>query len=134
MADTAKWAERIAAWRASGLTSTAFCEGRDFTAGGLRHWDYRLRRQQEQTESARAAAKEAAQPTPKAAASAPVRLARVVRKASAAPALVPSAGHPEVSLVLEVAGARVRVGPGFCSRTLGALLDVLEARTTGGRR
>ena len=26
------WAKRVAEWRASGLSSLAFCEGRDFTA------------------------------------------------------------------------------------------------------
>ena len=39
-----RWAERVAAWRASGQTSREYCEGRDFTAGGLRHWAYRLRK------------------------------------------------------------------------------------------
>ena len=30
------WRERVVAWRASGLTSTAYCVGRGFSAGGLR--------------------------------------------------------------------------------------------------
>jgi hypothetical protein len=36
------WARRVAEWKSSGLTSEAYCAGRDFTAGGLRHWSHRL--------------------------------------------------------------------------------------------
>src|SRR2546423_1253593 len=37
----AKWAERVAEWKAGGLTSAAYCEGKVFTAGGLRLWAHR---------------------------------------------------------------------------------------------
>ena len=44
-AKTAKiWARRVAEWRASGQTSTEFSAGREFSAGGLRHWACRLRK------------------------------------------------------------------------------------------
>ena len=59
MADEGMWAERVSEWRASGLTSRKYCEGKPFTAGGLRHWAYRLGRGRQE--------------------SAPVRMARVVR-------------------------------------------------------
>jgi transposase len=42
MADHETWAKRVAEWKASGLSSPAFCEGKDFTPGGLRHMAHRL--------------------------------------------------------------------------------------------
>jgi hypothetical protein len=40
-----RWRERIEGWRASGLTSVKYCEGRDFTAEGLRHWAHVLKKE-----------------------------------------------------------------------------------------
>ena len=86
------WAKRVEEWQASGQTSTAFCEGREFTAGGLRHWAHRLRVQ---------AAKASGIPTDQ------IKLARVVAvkaKASrpnrAVPAVTESSGtrRPTLSL------------------------------------
>jgi len=87
-----KWAERIAAWRESGLTSEKFCEGRDFSANGLRHWAYKLG----QTKQRR----------PKAT----VPIARVVRAAAAAPtaaeAITSTPLAIDGSLTVEINGAR----------------------------
>lgn len=38
------WAERVAGWRASGLTAPQFTEGKPFTASGLRYWASRLKK------------------------------------------------------------------------------------------
>jgi hypothetical protein len=117
-----KWAERIAGWRESGLTSEKFCEGRDFSANGLRHWAYKLgktKRRRRQPE---------------------VPIARVVRVPAPSVACVPApaaakttAGAPfDSSLVIEIGGARVVVRPGFDRETLSSLVEVLTAR--GGAR
>jgi len=137
MADTKKkWARRVAAWRACGLSSSEFCAGRDFTAGGLRHWAHRLRRLEAGSED---------QPTP------PIRMARVVRAgpmmrssspameqqgATLAPAQAQSptaARTPTSSLVLEMQGVRIGVQPGFDPPTLASVLAILEQRGLQGR-
>ena len=107
MADAATWGRRVAEWRASGLTSHAFSAGREFTAGGLRHWAYRLGKTRKQARSAAA-----------------VRIARVVRVASSPPPAPPS----DVPIIVEVGGARVSLRAGFDRAALGAVLDVLGAR------
>lgn len=104
-----RWAARVADWRASGLTSTAFCKGRDFTPGGLRHWAYVLKRR---GVTARAT-------TPRA-------IRRVQVKASA-----PAAPAPP--LTIEVGGARLAVPGGFDSSTLRTVLETLVARGGGQR-
>jgi len=108
------WAERIADWKASGLTSEAYCEGKPFTAGGLRHWAYLLR-----------------QVTPrKPVALAEVRVARVVPVPRPAPAVTALPPAPD-ALFVEVGDARIAVRPGFDRATLAAVVEVLAAR--GGR-
>lgn len=101
MTDTESlWAERIAAWRASGDTVPAFCKGKDFTPSGLRYWTSRLR------------AGKPLPPKPE------VRLARVVRPA-------PSAEATETPILLEVGAVRLGIRRGFDPATLRAVLDVL---------
>jgi hypothetical protein len=108
MADRATWARRVAEWRASGLTSTAFCAGQDFTPGGLRNAAHQVDRE------ARARTKST------------VHVARVVRASVALePRAMPVA---ESTLVVELGGARVRVGRGFDRETFAAVLEVLGAR------
>jgi transposase len=107
MADAATWGRRVAEWRASGLTSHAFSVGREFTAGGLRHWAYRLGKTRKQARSVSA-----------------VRMARVVRVASS-PA--PEAAS-DVPIVVEVGGVRVSLRAGFDRATFGAVLDLLGSR------
>src|SRR5690348_10780972 len=102
MADEATWARRVAEWKASGLTSPAFCAGKDFTPGGLRHMAHRLgvgRRPRR------------------------VRIAKVVPLKSARPAEQPSA--PASPVVVELGAARVVVRPGVDRGTLAAVVDVL---------
>ena len=106
MVDAATWGRRVAEWRASGLTSQAFSSGRDFTAGGLRHWAYRLGKTRKQARSAPA-----------------FRMARVVRVPSP-----PSVPASDVPIVVEVSGVRMLLRAGFDRATLGAVLDVLGSR------
>ena len=97
----AKWVARVAAWRSSGQTAAAFCNGKEFSPSGLRYWSSRLGRGEVGGE---------------------VRMARVVR---AVPELSPIASP----IVVEVGGARVAVQRGFDQDALRAVLAVLgEAR------
>jgi hypothetical protein len=115
------WSERVAGWRSSGLTSTKFCEGRDFTAGGLRQWAHLLERDSKGPR-----------------AEGGTRLARVVRVPSTARqgrAGSMSAAAREATgggLVVEYGRARVSVSVGFDRSTLAAVLDVLAERAQGG--
>lgn len=124
MSNQALWAERVAAWQASGVSSYAFAEGRGFTAGGLRYWAHRLRR-------------EGADARPKRS----VRLARVLRSAApessagsgAMVSVRPTAASAsdETPVVLEVGGARVAVRRGFDRVTLAAVLEVVAGLERG---
>lgn len=98
---------RVAEWRASGLTSREFCEGKDFTAGGLRHWAHQLKRGGH--------------------AEARFRMAKVVRL-PAAPAPTPAP-----NLVVEFGAARIVVRPGFDRATFAAVLEELTARAEAAR-
>ena len=124
--------ERVAEWKASGLTSAEYCEGKPFTAGGLRHWAYRLR-QTEANEPTPA-------PAPVSTASA-VRVARVVRvpgkpaasrRTRAQGDTTDTESTSAAALSVDCGGMRVMVRPGFDRGTLAELLDVLDQR--GGAR
>lgn len=126
MPDRATWEKRVAAWRASGLTSRRYAKGRPFSASGLRYWACRLRRE----EPVRVAA------TPQA-----IRLGRVLRRLAPAPeAAAPEPARelpapvpaPGVTLTVECGSLRVAVPVGFDRATLAAVLDVLVVRE--GRR
>src|SRR5512141_26515 len=108
MADREMWAARAAEWKASGLSSPEFCAGKEFTAGGLRHWAYRL---------------EHGDPPRKPR----VRLARVVRAQSGAKAGQPGADRSAAGVVA-LGGARSRGRPGCDRGTVAALVEVLVAR------
>lgn len=108
MADQETWAKRVAERKESGLSSPAFCEGKDFTAGGLRHWAYRL----EHGDPPR---------RPR------VRLARVVRTRARAESRSPGGDRPP-EIIVEIGGARILVWPGFDRETVAALVEVLAAR------
>jgi hypothetical protein len=117
MANATKWERRVAAWKASGLSSEVFCKGKPFTAGGLRHWAHRLRQKPGDTTR---------RPV--------IRIGRVVRRATLAarPPMVSPGGEETLSaIVVELGAARVAVRPGFDQATLAAVLEVLWAR--GGR-
>jgi len=121
MTSAMMWSERVADWRSSGLTSKKFCEGREFTAGGLRHWAYLLGRDSKGPR-----------------AEGGTRLARVVRVASprkgrrAGSTTAPAREAAEGGLVVEYGQARVAVSVGFDRSTLAAVLDVLAERGLGG--
>lgn len=96
----------MAEWKASGLSSPEFCAGNEFTAGGLRHWAYRL---------------EHGDPPRKPR----VRLARVVRTHAGAKA---RGGDRSPEIVVEIGGARLLVRPGFDLETVATIVEVLVAR------
>lgn len=98
----------MAEWRASGQTSTAFSEGKPFTASGLRHWAHRLSKE----------------PQPRR-----LRVVRVQRRRKAIESTGPS---PDACLVVELGPARVVVRPGFDRALLAAVLEVALA-AAGGR-
>lgn len=104
MADRETWAKRVAEWKASGLSSPAFCAGKEFTAGGLRHWAHRL--------------SHGDPPHPR------VRVARVVRMGRVGNA---PAGDQRAEVYVEIGTARIAVRPGFDRETVAALVEVLAA-------
>lgn len=105
-----RWAARVAEWKASGLTSTKYCEGRDFTPGGLRHWAYRLRK------GATAKSALVRRPTVQV-----LRVERVpeVKVAGQAPTALP--------LRIKLGAARLAVPAGFDGVTLRTVIEVLVA-------
>jgi transposase len=105
MADREAWAKRVAEWKASGLSSPAYCADKDFTAGGLRHWAHRLSHGEEQ-------------------AGPQVRIARVVRVRRARR---PVPGDEQAEVFVEIGAARIAVRAGFDRETLAAVVDVLAA-------
>lgn len=107
------WKARVDAWKASGLNMSQFAQGRDFSASGLRYWVNRL------------ATNPPASPTTPAG---NVRMARVLRRSAVAENRQPEGGPLE----LDVAGVKIRVGPGFDRRTLLELLNMLEERGSHG--
>ena len=107
-----KWAARVAAWRASGLTSSEFCRNKSYTPGALRLWAHLLGKQ------------EAAHDTP--GRSPAPRLARVQRVPAAPAAGADKCpGAPQAALVLHVAQGALAIAPGFDPATLASLLAVL---------
>jgi hypothetical protein len=113
MTDAKTRAERVAEWRASGLSAVKFSAGRDFTAHRLWDWASKIRK-----------VEEARTPGIARTTMGRMRLARVVR----VPRLATEATAAGVGLTVEVFGARVGVPPGFDRATLAAVLDEIEAR------
>lgn len=107
MADAKVWAQRVKAWRASGMTAADFVDGAEYAESTLRYWAWRLAK---------------AVPTPKA----PPRFVRLVPRREAAP----SSGRPPVeaapAVTIELGGARVTVGVGFDRAALRDLLGLLR--------
>ena len=119
------WSERVSEWRASGESSTAFCKGKSFTAGGLRYWAHRLKGAESRGKPSKPEIRLARVLRTPAPARAEVRVRSLQRRETAS---APAAGP---ALVIKVSGARVSVRPGFDRATLAAVLDVLAAK--GGR-
>lgn len=115
MTTEAKWSARVQAWRMSGLTARAFCEGKEYTASGLRYWASRLRQVQGEAGASAGSAKDSE--APQGVAPKGMRIARLVR--------TPVAAEPESPIVIEVGGARLGVRRGFDRGTLREVLDVL---------
>jgi hypothetical protein len=102
MTNEETWAERVAEWKASGLSSPEFCKDKAFTPGGLRHAAFQLGRGTSKKRGS-------------------VRLARLVRVPPREP---PTAG---AGVVIEIGGARIAVPAGVDRPTLAAVVEVLAA-------
>lgn len=114
-----KWADRVRAWRESGLSAEAFAEGKDYAASGLRWAASRLREEAATKQSSgrgRRMGRPAAAKTSVAPRFLPVRVRR-------SPAV-------ESDVVIEVGGARIRVGRGADLALVG---DVVRALQGAGR-
>ena len=99
MATSSEWAERVGAWRASGLTAKGYCAGREFSAGTLHFWSSKLKRGRK-VES-------------------PVKLARVVRVRESEP-------RHGVALVVELHDARILVPRDVDAPTLTRVVAALR--------
>jgi hypothetical protein len=108
-----KWDERVRGWRSSGQTAREFAQAHGFSAGGLRHWAYKLK--------VRASAPDAPAMTN---AREGVRIVRVERAA---------ARSWPATLTVEIGAARLRVAsgtdPALLRTTLGALFAAIEGGT-----
>jgi transposase len=93
-----KWKERVADWRASGLTAEEYCTGKSFKAGGLRWWSSRLNRIKPDR----------------------IRIARVVRTSEAAPKV-------DTAIVIELGAVRLAVRRGVDQETLRVVLGAIGA-------
>ena len=104
MATASEWAERVAAWRASGKVAREFCVGREYSANALLTWSSRLGRR----------ARPGSQKT--------VPFGRVVGEK---PRETPQRG---AAVVVQVGGARFEVTAGTDRTTLATVFDVLRGR------
>jgi hypothetical protein len=123
MADAKLWVERIAAWRASGLTAKKFAEGKAFSAQQIWNWSWQLRRDQPR-QSRRRSRPSTVSGTTCGTTRKDVRLARVVA--------VRPAVQSTIGLVVEVQGVRISVPIGFDRQTFSAVLDEVERRGLRG--
>jgi len=109
MANASEWAKRVAAWRASGVSASAFCADKEYSQKSLWYWSSHLNRAQKATRAGDAA---------------PVPLARVVTKPAAPPA----------TIVIEMSDARVHVSGGVDAASLRQVLDAVRACGPRGAR
>ena len=122
------WLERVASWRASGVSAAAFCAGAEFSAGALRSWSSRFGRE------GKVARSPIGRRTKKAEAGSGVRFARVVRSA-AEPEPMPvaaataSLSRPAPAVVVALGRARIEVWAGFDPSVLRAVVGALEGGT-----
>lgn len=116
MAKAAEWAGRVKQWRASGLRSKEFCEGRGYSPANLLWWSSHFRRNGFPAMSV---------------ASDSVALARVIRRAEIGDrhAMMAMRG-----VMIEFPGARVRVEAGADRATVAMVLDVLRSAASEGGR
>lgn len=111
---TETWAKRVEAWRASGKRAEEFSRYEGYAASTLRWWSSKLKHEM---------------PAPPRAPE--VRLARVVRTVTAAPA--PALASPFAAIMIDVTSTSVRiaVGAGADRETLAMVLDLVR---TGAAR
>lgn len=110
------WSARVREWRASGMSMTAFCRGKEFSTSNLSYWA----RQSDSGPVRR---------------SQPVRLARVVRTQHAVEVKPASATvvSDERWLVIECGELRVQVPDALeCGRLETVLVAVRRAAKAGG--
>lgn len=124
MTKASEWAKRVKEWRASGRSPREFCEGREFSAKALQWWWSRFRRGGFPEKSA-APGRGAA----RAERGRGAGLARVVRRTDEAQVR----DDERSAVVIEVGGARVRVGVGCSKAALAMVMDVLRCAASGGR-
>lgn len=125
MANATIWAQRVAEWRASGLTAAKYAESRGVGLSALRYWTQRVGRG---PIPAAAAAVAAAAPAPsRANALVATRMARVVTGATADATVRLSDRGRASGVVLEIRGIRISVAAGFDRTTLAEVVDVLGA-------
>ncbi len=94
------WAQRVAAWKSSGLTASQFAARHRFDPRSLLHWSSALRRSPSQASAVRFAPLVASSPSP---AAAPIE-------------------------ILLASGQAIRVRSGFDPALLRAIVEALEAR------
>lgn len=100
------WAERVRAWRASGLDAEAFAAGKGYAGVTL-------------TQRARELGRDGPER---------VRLRRVVRTPTPSPASLRSAAAPSASasVLLRIGGAELVVGPGFDAALVRSIVRCLR--------
>lgn len=111
MTTASEWAIRVKEWSSSGVGAREFCEGREFSAKALQWWSSRFRRHG----------------FPKKARERGAALARVVRRAEEV-----RAGE-DAGVIIELSGARVRVGVGCSRAALAMVVDVLRGAASESR-
>lgn len=110
MTKASEWAQRVAAWQASGLSAHDFCRGLEYTGKSLQWWSSRLRRRS----------------VPVSSGDKRVPLARVIRSSMPPP-------RSAAFVVVELAGARVELGAGVDRAMLVAVFEALRASMDGAR-
>jgi len=126
MARASEWREKIAEWRASGLSAAKYAESRGCSAHQVWNWAARFRKEDE-VRAARAA--EAAGPAQAVSVTGhSIPFARVLR---APKQEVAEKMGPASAMAVEVFGMRLVVPRGFDRATLAMVLDEVEARKTG---
>jgi hypothetical protein len=124
MADTKSWVERIAAWRASGLTAKQFAEGKPFSAQQIWNWSWQLGKGEPRRRKSRLRPRR--KEATVSAANKGVRLVRVVA--------VRPATQSATGFVVDVRGIRISVPTGFDRTTFSAVLDEVERRGLRGHQ
>lgn len=117
------WLDRVVAWRTSGLSAVAFCEGKPFTVAALRGWSSRLGRAGKVERSQRGRRRKGiAQRT------AAVTFARIVSAAEAAEVEASTCtAEPDTTLVVTVGDIRIEVARGFDPALLRSVVQALSA-------